>query len=85
MWLSAASNLEIPAFLALTSKGYEVQRETRGEWELWTAIRGEDRFHAESPLLLLGVVSVAEERGENWPATDEQIDSFWKRFGDETD
>jgi len=40
---------------------------------------------AEDPILLLGVIALAEARGEDWRATDEQIEDFVARFGSSRD
>jgi len=80
MRLSAAGNVEVPAFLVLASKGYAIKRTIADDIEVWSAAKGEDEFQADSPLQLLGVVVVAEERGDAWAAEDEQIDAFLRRF-----
>jgi len=77
MHLSAAANLLALAYLSILSKGYAVQV----EGGLMVAVRGADRFSADGPVELLGVIAVAETRGENWQATDEEIDDFLSRFG----
>jgi hypothetical protein len=76
MHLSAAANLLAPAYLSLLAKGYSV----RDENGLMVAERGPDCFLAENPIELLGVIAIAETRGENWQATDDEIDDFILRF-----
>jgi len=81
MRLAAAANLLTPAYLAILDRGYSV-REDGG---LLFATRGDDTFMAEDTILLLGVIALAEARGENWRATDEQIADFVARFGSSSD
>ena len=76
MHLAAAGNLVIPAYLCIPAKGYSV-RNANG---LMTAERGSDHFVAHSPIELLGVITLAEMRGENWQATDDEIDDYLSRF-----
>lgn len=79
--ISAAGNTEVPAYLALIAKGYSVHwgRKSK-EIELWYAKREDHEFVAEGPIELLGLVSMYEVRGENWKATDKEIDSFMKKY-----
>lgn len=82
MNLHAAGNVVVPAYLALLAKGYRVHCERRSdETENWIAEGPHGRFGADDPITLLGVVAVAETRGENWPASDEEIERFLKEFG----
>ncbi|HLY80285.1 MAG TPA: hypothetical protein VKQ70_12970 [Caulobacteraceae bacterium] len=77
MRLASAANLLTPAYLTLLDRGYDL----RQEGDLLIAARGGDTFMAEDPITLLGVIAIAEARGENWQATDKQIDEFLVRFG----
>ena len=78
MRLVTAANVFTPAYLTILDKGYAVQK--RGE-DLLIATRGDDTFIAEDPILLLGLIAVGEARGENWQATDGEIDDFIGKFG----
>jgi len=80
MKLSAAGNVQVPAFLVLVSKGYKIERTVEGDSEWWTATKEQNTFGAASPTELLGVVIVGEVRGEAWLATDDEIDAFLGRF-----
>jgi hypothetical protein len=53
-----------------------------GGSENWIAEGPVGRFGAEDPITLLGVVSIAETRGDDWQATDAEIDAFLKQFVD---
>ena len=76
MRLAAAGNLLTPAYLTLLAKGFAV----RSEGELMIAEKGADLFLAYDPIELLGVIAVAEVRGEDWQASDEEIKDFMERF-----
>jgi hypothetical protein len=79
--IAAAGNVEIPAYLTLREKGYEVRWERKKEGEeLWFAEKDGCEFVAEGPIELLGVVSLYEIRGENWKATDQETDDFMKKY-----
>jgi hypothetical protein len=81
--LNAAGNVVVPAYLALAAKGYVVRCErSSNESEFWVAEGPLGRFGADDLITLLGVVAVAETRGENWPASELEIESFLKRHGD---
>jgi hypothetical protein len=77
MRLASAANLLTPAYLTVIDRGYAVGK----DGDMLTATKGDDTFIAEDPISLLGIIAVAEARGENWQATDEQIDEFLARFG----
>ena len=77
--LAAAGNTEIPAYLALKKEGFEIIQQA-GDPEMWLAENGEVKFSAESPLQLLGLWALWAKRGEDWRASDREIDDFLKRF-----
>jgi hypothetical protein len=80
--LNAASDVVIPAYFALLAKGYIVRCEPLSNGlQYWFAEGPLGRFGGDNMITLLGVVAVAETRGEGWPASDLEIDSFLKRFG----
>lgn len=81
MNLNAAGNVVVPAYLALRAKGYVVRCErSPNQLENWIAEGPLGRFCADDPITLLGVVGVAEMRGEDWRASDSEIESFLKTF-----
>lgn len=80
MKLASAGNVVVPAYLVLLAKGYAVEREAIDDREVWRASKGADEFIADSPLELLGVVVVSEERGADWQASDQEIQDFLRRF-----
>ena len=78
--LKAAGNVEIPCLLALRSQGFSVSRKVLGESEEWTAERPDLVLTADDPLGLLGRASLRERRGQDWRASDEEIDAFFRDF-----
>jgi len=79
--ISAAANVEIPAYLALNEKGYKVYWKRADEnTEYWYAKKNNLIFMAEGPIVLLGVVGVYELRGSNWKASDAEIVRFMEKY-----
>jgi hypothetical protein len=79
--ITAAANTEIPAYLALLQEGCKVVRQSLGEsGELWTAVKGDLRVSAESPVMMLGLFQMRKQRGRNWQAADSEIEAFMRRF-----
>ena len=72
--------LLVPAYLALLAKGYAVTCQRSDNSETWTAENALGRFTANDPITLLGVVNVAELRGQNWHASDSEIEAFVTKF-----
>lgn len=77
MRLVDAMNTMTPAYLTILSRGYSV----RSEGGLMFAERAENSFAADGPVALLGLIAMAEARGEAWQASDEEIDNFVQLFG----
>ncbi len=77
MQITAAGNTEVPAYLVLIAKGYEVSNPAG---DLWLAQKGQNSFSAGRPLELLGLVAMAESRGVNWRATDQEIEAFLVKY-----
>ncbi len=79
--VTAAGNVEVPAYLALGQLGFEIERQIFGngtEW--WVARKGDEIFSAESPLGILGLCLISQVRGEEWMATDEEINSYLLKY-----
>lgn len=83
MHIAAAGNTEAPAYLVLVSKGFDVQRHHAGEpdAETWIATKGTLSLQADGLLELLGLIALHDARGDDWPASDAELDSFFRRFG----
>ncbi len=80
MRIAAAGNTEVPAYLVLLEKGYEVSRRIEPSGDTWIATKNGYELTADSLVVLLGVVALAETRGEGWMADDDEIEAFLKRF-----
>jgi hypothetical protein len=80
MEMVAAGNTMVPAYLVLAAKGYEVSIVSGQASFWWTAQKGEDSFSAKNPLELLGLIAVAETRGEDWLATNAEIKTFIEKY-----
>lgn len=48
--------------------------------ERWIAQKGDLRVSGESPLQVLGLYWMRQQRGSNWEAEDAEIEAFLKRF-----
>lgn len=81
MKIVEAANVLTPAYLAILSKGFSI----RPQDNLMIAERDGDQFIAHDSLALLGLIGLAETRGEAWPASDAEIDVFIEQFGSVAD
>ena len=79
MQITTAGNVEVPAYLVLIARGYDVSH-SGADGDQWWARKDDDSFSAESPLMLLGLVTMSESRGSNWQATDAEIHAFLETF-----
>jgi hypothetical protein len=83
--LSEAGNTVNPALLILQSKGYEIgfeQGEGEDGGETWWAEKDDNLFTASDGLSLLGLVSIWENRGNNWQ-TKENETFLWEDLRNE--
>jgi hypothetical protein len=79
--ITIAGNVEVPAFLALQQLGFALERKVHSEdREFWIATRGDTSFSATSTLELLGLCLMRSTRGEEWKASDEEIDSYLRTY-----
>lgn len=79
--ITAAGNVEVPAYLALGQLGFEIERrilESGVEW--WIARKHGDEFSAGSPLEILGLCLMRTTRGDAWKATDDEINSYLRTY-----
>ena len=75
--ITAAGNVEMPAYLALQQLGFAVERRIlENSDELWVASNSTSMFSAPSPLELLGLYAMRETRGLNWKADNDQINGY---------
>lgn len=49
---------------------------------VWIAERPDIKLIADDPLTLLGLVVLAETQGENWQASDAEIEQFLSEHGE---
>lgn len=75
--ITAAANTVVPALLALESLGYTVVE----DGSLVAATAGGERYTAEDPVTVLGLVKLIETRSWSWRASDEEIAAALGRFG----
>lgn len=75
--IAGAGNVEAPAWSVLIARGYRVQAGPRG----LIANGPMGTFESDGALSLLGLVALAEARGQQWHATDAEIDAFLQATG----
>ncbi len=81
MKVAGAGNVEVPSYLALIELGYKVDVvEGENKEHTWTATKNKETLIGSGPLELLGLIKMIELRGQNWKATDEQIEGFVKKY-----
>ena len=75
--IAGAGNVVVPAYLTLQQRGYKVWRESG----TWYAESESAKLSFEDPVTLLALAGVAETRGAEWKASDEQIQDFLRTYG----
>jgi hypothetical protein len=78
--ISAAGNVEVPAYLSLKAKGYTIDRHAKEDSETWFARKDGVELVAGGPIELLGLAGVYEMRGKDWMASDREIEVFVSQF-----
>jgi hypothetical protein len=69
MKLAEAMNTYSPALLVLHQLGFQLTVERPREnqkWRTWVARKDDRTFFASDPLVLLGLVSLWQHRGDSW-------------------
>ncbi|ADG69593.1 conserved hypothetical protein [Planctopirus limnophila DSM 3776] len=82
--LTNAGNTIVPAYLALLARGLSIVKEPSAFTEsgmIWVAEDTTTQFSAEDLVTLLGLVAMQETRGAGWQASDEEIESFFAKYG----
>ena len=80
--ISGAGNVVVPAYLALQKMGYIVRCENPvSDHEIWIAENDSTILSADDVVILLGLATLAQSRGEHWQASDEEIQDFLKKCG----
>ena len=72
--IAAAGNTVVPALLALEGLGFEVTTQSSSVGETTIAVRGEEKYVAEDPVTVLGLIKLIELRTWQWSATDSEIE-----------
>jgi hypothetical protein len=79
MRLSAAGNTVIPAILLIREIGYTLTIDK--EKSCFLAEKDGNSFEAEDPTMVLGLIKMFEIKGENWKASDSEIEKVLKEIG----
>ena len=74
--ISNAANTMTPAWLVLLEKGFEISKSTIGGTLYFVPTKEDCTFLADDPVTVLGLISLFEARGEDWKASDPEIDAF---------
>jgi hypothetical protein len=79
--ITAAGNVEVPAYLALGQLGFEIERRIfeNGD-EYWIARKDGQEFSAQSTLEVLGLCLMRTTRGDAWNATNDEINSYLLKY-----
>jgi hypothetical protein len=80
MKIASSGNVEVPSYLCLIQQGYEVSFVDNDEGRMYIARGHNIEFVAASMLELLGLISIVSLRGNNWQASDKEIEAFIKKF-----
>ena len=79
--ITSAGNTEVSAYLSLGQLGFEIERRLHDiDTEFWIARRDDQEYSATSPLELLGLCLMHQTRGDDWKATDDEINSYLREF-----
>jgi hypothetical protein len=82
LMIEGAGNVVVPAFLTLQQRGYMVRREQRADGtQTWVAQNGAVELASDDPVTLLSLAAIAETRGEDWKASDAEIQRFLDEYG----
>ena len=79
-FICSAGNVDVPSYLVLCAMGYTVSAGAPSGAPVWYAENEQRRCGADSLVELLGLVCMLEARGNDWQATDSEIDTFLHSF-----
>jgi hypothetical protein len=79
--IATAGNTVVPALLALEHLGFTVSVKRDGPREIFQATCGEERYVADDPVGVLGLLKLVETRGWAWKAADAEIEEVMHRHG----
>ncbi len=78
MQLIAAGNTVIPAILLIRQMGYTLKINKGKSYCI--AKKDDNSFSGEDPLIILGLIKLYEMKGENWMASDNEIEKVLKEI-----
>ncbi len=78
MHLESAGNTVIPAILVIRQMGYTFTYDKENSHCL--ASKDGNTFGAEDALSVLGLIKLFEMKGENWRASNDEIDKILKEI-----
>ena len=76
-----AGNTEVPCYLAIESLGFKFSIiNEKTDQELWVAESLNLRIVASNQLEVLGLIYMRKLRGNDWNASDSEIDSYLSKY-----
>jgi hypothetical protein len=78
--IAAAGNTVVPALLALEGLGFEVTTQSSSVGETTIAVRAEEKYVAEDPVTVLGLIKLIELRTWQWGASDSEIEKTQHKY-----
>ena len=78
MHLIAAGNTVVPAILLIRKMGYTFS--ANNEKGSCQAEKDGNVFGGDDPVIVLGLIKLFEMKGENWMASDEEIEEVLKEI-----
>jgi hypothetical protein len=78
--VTAAGNTVVPGLLALEEIGFQVLVDHMESRQFVIATRGDERYSADDPITVLGLIKLVQIRGWQWTATDSQIDQTIRKY-----
>lgn len=80
MKLLASVNAQVAALQLLEERGWTLWRCSGESPEFWVATRDGKDIRADDPLQLLGLLSLADATGVQWPTREVALDVYRRRF-----
>ena len=79
--IGAAGNTRAPAYFTILKLGFKVSIKARDEGkEFWVAENEQIQFIGPGPLVLLGLITMRQQRGVEWKPNSEEVDNFLSTF-----
>lgn len=76
--ITALGNTVVPAILVLETLGFSIA--TAEGSEQIVAVRGDERYIADDPVTVLGLIKLVEVRSWSWHAADEEIEHGLEKY-----